>query len=108
VIKNLTSANSLRQFNHFKPTTSFASKVERFNQKLKLAKIGHGYYQTDKLIKWDAPCYANIRKEVFLKKVLSPSPASIPSHDAVFGYEQNEHGQIVKKKNAKPTFSGTN
>jgi len=33
VIKNLTSAYSLRQLDNFKPTTSFISKVKRFDSK---------------------------------------------------------------------------
>jgi len=106
VIKNLSSAYSLRQLDNFKPSTNFSSKVERFESKPKLSRLGPGYYKDDKVISWNAPCYANLGKHIFLKKVLDPSPASIPSHDAIFGYEMDEDGRIIKQKNTKLAFTG--
>ena len=31
---------------------------------------------------------------------------SIPSHQNVFGYEENERGELVKQKNQEPILSG--
>ena len=43
VVRNLTSAYSLRQLENFKPSTSFASSVARFKYKT-FDKVGPGSY----------------------------------------------------------------
>ena len=106
VIKNLTSAYSLRQLDNFKPSTSFASKVTRFKYKTKLERVGPGAYKVEQQAKWNAPWYANIGRQVSLKKSLQPTPPSIPSHDFVFGYEEISDGKVVKQKNPINNFSG--
>lgn len=35
-----------------------------------------------------------------------PNPPSIPSHENVFGYEENSHGQLVKQKNTEKVYTG--
>jgi hypothetical protein len=36
-----------------------------------------------------------------------PNPPSIPSHENVFGYEENEKGDLIKSKNTdKQHFTG--
>jgi hypothetical protein len=35
-----------------------------------------------------------------------PNPPSIPSHNNVFGYEENEKGQLVRQTNAEKTYAG--
>ena len=35
-----------------------------------------------------------------------PNPPSIPSHENVFGYEENEKGELIKQKNTEIVFSG--
>ena len=39
-------------------------------------------------------------------RVLLPKPPSIPSHDNVFGYEENDRGELIRKKDSKETHSG--
>ena len=36
-----------------------------------------------------------------------PNPPSIPSHNNVFGYEENEKGELVRQKNTEKTYTGT-
>ena len=36
-----------------------------------------------------------------------PNPPSIPSHNNVFGYEENAKGELVRQKNTEKTFTGT-
>ena len=35
-----------------------------------------------------------------------PNPPSIPSHQNVFGYEENEQGDLVKQKNTEVVYAG--
>jgi hypothetical protein len=35
------------------------------------------------------------------------NPPSIPSHDNVFGYEENDRGELVKQKNTEKVYAGT-
>lgn len=35
-----------------------------------------------------------------------PNPPSIPSHENVFGYEENDHGDLIKQKNAEKVHTG--
>ena len=41
-----------------------------------------------------------------LKQSVDPSPASIPSHDGVFGYEETDNGKIIRQKPNKNTYTG--
>src|SRR3978361_1863335 len=34
------------------------------------------------------------------------NPPSIPSHENVFGYEENDRGDLVKQKNTEKCFTG--
>ena len=34
------------------------------------------------------------------------NPPSIPSHNNVFGYEENEHGELLKQQNAEVVYTG--
>ena len=34
------------------------------------------------------------------------NPPSIPSHDNVFGYEENARGELIKQKNTEQVFTG--
>lgn len=35
-----------------------------------------------------------------------PNPPSIPSHENVFGYEENDTGELVKQKNTDKVYTG--
>ncbi len=35
-----------------------------------------------------------------------PNPPSIPSHDNIFGYEENNNGELIKQKNSEKTHTG--
>ncbi len=37
---------------------------------------------------------------------MMPNPPSIPSHDNVFGYEKDEHGNMVRQKNTEKVYAG--
>jgi hypothetical protein len=37
---------------------------------------------------------------------MMPNPPSIPSHNNVFGYEENEAGQLIRQANAEKTYAG--
>ncbi len=35
------------------------------------------------------------------------NPPSIPSHENIFGYEENNNGELVKQKNTENCHTGT-
>ena len=70
-------------------------------------KVGPGYYSTDVSESWNSPWYAHFARQLGPKKVIEPSPASIPSHDRVFGYEETEEGKIVNQNPKHNVSSGT-
>ena len=35
-----------------------------------------------------------------------PNPPSIPSHNNVFGYEENEKGELIRQQNTEKVFAG--
>jgi hypothetical protein len=37
---------------------------------------------------------------------MMPNPPSIPSHNNVFGYEENDQGQLIRQTNAEKTYAG--
>lgn len=37
---------------------------------------------------------------------MKPNAPSIPSHNNVFGYEENQRGELIKQKNAIKTYKG--
>lgn len=37
---------------------------------------------------------------------MMPNPPSIPSHNNVFGYEEDGHGKMVRQKNTEKVYAG--
>lgn len=38
--------------------------------------------------------------------MLKQNPPSIPSHENVFGYEENAKGELIRQKNTEKVFTG--
>ncbi|CAI2362291.1 unnamed protein product [Moneuplotes crassus] len=105
---NLTSVYSLRQLENFKPTTSFISKVGRFNPPKEKEVIGPGYYNSSTINdSWSSPCYATFSKNKTLMRSVDPGPASIPSHNGVFGYQETPDGKVIRQGPKNVIHTGT-
>jgi hypothetical protein len=91
-----------------KPSNCFASRVQRFSDKQIKEKVftpGPGSYIND--IEWAKNKKAGVKPEwqqVVWNKMINPP--SIPSHDNVFGYEENETGDLIKQKNSEKVYAG--
>lgn len=85
-----------------KPLNAFASKVERFNEKEVKEKShtpGPGQYSQQS--NWIKMQKTGPKPEwQMVPWTKQTNPPSIPSHDNVFGYEENEKGMLIKSKNA--------
>ena len=97
-----------------KPSTSFASKVQRFQDKNLVEKQrlpGPGTYdgasKTDTQgNKKHSPSHGKQQhdwQQVPWNKQINPP--SIPSHEYVFGYEE-ENGELVRQKNTEKVHTG--
>jgi len=41
-----------------------------------------------------------------MTNALLPNPPSIPSHNNVFGYEENQRGELIRQKNSEQVLTG--
>lgn len=41
-----------------------------------------------------------------MQQIVCPAAPSIPSHDNVFGYEEDDKGRLIKQTNQDPHLSG--
>ena len=101
-----------------KPTANFASRQKRFEDPNAVATLadggpgvqttipGPGSYEhsqpwqslNKKGIKWQQP--------IAMQKVALPNAPSIPSHNNIFGYEENNRGELIQQKNTEITYQG--
>jgi len=89
-----------------KPTSNFASKVERFNNKKKdNQNLGPGrYVPEDNWVK-NAKKTSKAHSQQFQWE-RPPNAPSIPSHESVFGYEETKSGILKKQKNPEKVITG--
>lgn len=90
-----------------KPSSNFASKVERFTENKKGVNPNVGpdrYVPADDWIKESKrppkPEFQQIQWQ------RAPNPPSIPSHDNVFGYEETKSGDLKRQKNPEKVITG--
>lgn len=95
-----------------KPSTSFASKVQRFQDKNLIEKTrlpGPGSYDgaSKTETQWTKKQQHQMKQpdwqQVPWNKQINPP--SIPSHNFVFGYEE-ENGELVRQKNSEKVHTG--
>ena len=90
-----------------KPSSNFASRVPRFNQKKKGVNPNLGpdrYVPQDEWVKpGKAPPKPEFQQVQWQR---APNPPSIPSHDNVFGYEETKAGDLKKQKNPEKVTTG--
>ena len=91
-----------------KPSNVFASRVDRFTDKtLKEKSVTPGPGQYNKEGSWVKPTNTGPKPEwqkVTWNKM--PNPPSIPSHENIFGYEENQKGELIKQANPEKVFTG--
>ena len=86
-----------------KPNTCFASRVKRF-QGSELGgqqKDVPGPGQYFKEPEWVKKRQTNAGWNKSQSTALMPNPPSIPSHDFVFGYEENAAGKLIRQSNTE-------
>ena len=80
-----------------KPHTSFASRVKRLGELgPKSEAPGPGQYHKDS--EWVKRKTSNSQWSAGIQQqhALLPNPPSIPSHNNVFGYEENGRGELIR------------
>jgi hypothetical protein len=91
-----------------KPSNAFASKVDRFQHQQKPTKAqvpGPGQYNPkSEWVKVKSLGTKSEWKNVAFNKI--SNPPSIPSHDFVFGYEEDPKGHLVRQKNTEQVHTG--
>ena len=100
----------------FKPNTSFASRVQRFQgasemmggtQKEDLQVPGPGqYHHESHWGKTKRSSHGQWSKGTGAPGLPVQNPPSIPSHNNIFGYEENARGELIKQKNTESVFTG--
>ena len=114
--RDMESAKTLQGFGldqygiqFVKPNTSFASRVKRFQggelDGQRTDAPGPGQYFKES--EWGK----HRKTESGWKKggnvpVFNPNPPSIPSHNNVFGYEENARGTLIRQKNTELVHTG--
>jgi len=92
-----------------KPNPCFASRVKRFQGgELAAPKSdGPGPGQYYKESEWTRKRQTEQGwKKESTAPVFNPNPPSIPSHNYVFGYEENAHGVLISQKNTEQVHTG--
>ena len=102
--RDMQSAKTLQGFGldqfgiqFVKPHTSFASRVKRFHGSElgpKSEAPGPGSYNQD--TQWVRKHQSNQGWNKGMAQVMQPNPPSIPSHDNVFGYEEDARGTLIR------------
>jgi len=111
----MDSAKTLQGFgldqfgiNFVKPNTCFASRVKRFHGGElgpKSEAPGPGQYYKEN--SWVKRRGTNAGWNKGTSSVaLLPNPPSIPSHNNVFGYEENQRGELIRQKNTENVHTG--
>ena len=113
----MQSAKTLQGFgldqfgiNFVKPNTSFASRVKRFNGSdfgPKGENPGPGAYHKETDLTKVRGSYPGWSKGSGMPALL-PNPPSIPSHQNVFGYEENSRGELIRQANTEKVHTGVN
>ena len=81
-----------------KPHTSFVSRVKRFNGSDFVGKTenpGPGAYHKEGDVGQMRGSNAGWSKGTSVPALI-PNPPSIPSHQNVFGYEENSRGELIR------------
>ena len=97
-----------------KPNTCFASKVKRFQGGFGGNKdeapgpgqygMNQGFTQTKGQVHWKANQKDSKYKQTMMQQL--QNPPSIPSHNAVFGYNEDDRGKLIRSDGPDKVLSG--
>ena len=96
-----------------KPSNCFASRVDRFQDKQSKEKshtpgpgqyVGESNWVNSKRVNNNTGPKPDWQQQIQWNRM--QNPPSIPSHDNVFGYEENNNGELVKQKNTEKLHTG--
>jgi len=115
ISKSMQSAKNLSMYGLekfgvtiIKPSNCFASKVERFQEKEVKEKQqlpGPGQYVAEQpWVKQKRIAPKPEWQQITWNRMTNPP--SIPSHENVFGYEENNNGELVKQRNTEKVHTG--
>ncbi|OMJ91288.1 hypothetical protein SteCoe_6179 [Stentor coeruleus] len=99
-----TKKIKIDQFGRYKCSASFASNIDRFKVKRHSELIpGPGSYSVVRSLSVSKQRNSSRKKRVLFN---NPSVPSIPAQGQVFGYEENNTGDLISQKNPNAVFSG--